>query len=417
MIDLEVRMTIKTLARRRVPKREIARQLDLSEGTVRYHLRRMAAGAQDGRKRQTRQATAYAEPIAAWMAASEDAAVNLAELHQWLAGEHGYSGSLRSVQRYVSDTFPAPKRRARRRIETPPGAQAQVDWAEFRGVSIGREVKTLHAFHMVLSHSRWPAVIWAERQDQLSWLWCHNRALERLGGVPAVIRVDNTKTAVVRGAGPWGELNPTYQRYATMLRFHIDPCLPRSPQHKGKVERHVRTQRGIADPRSQHWRSLDELQQWSDAQLMAATRRRRCPATGTSIAIAWDAERPLLSPLPILPEPFDSVVTRRVSQDCLVSFEGRQYTVPFSWVGQRVEVRGAMARVQVVADQQVIAEHPRHGAARLVIDPAHYEGPATATVAPPTPLGRLSDRLQAIASMPVTQRPMDLYADLAEVAR
>ena len=47
--DLEIRMTIKTLAAKGVPKRAIARQLDLSEGTVRYHLSPLAAGARDGR--------------------------------------------------------------------------------------------------------------------------------------------------------------------------------------------------------------------------------------------------------------------------------------------------------------------------------------------------------------------------------
>ena len=48
----EVRMTIKTLARKGAPKRDIARQLDMSEGNVRYHLRRLEAGAVDGRSRQ-----------------------------------------------------------------------------------------------------------------------------------------------------------------------------------------------------------------------------------------------------------------------------------------------------------------------------------------------------------------------------
>jgi hypothetical protein len=33
------------------------------------------------------------------------------------------------------------------------------------------------------------------------------------------------------------------------------------------------------------------------------------------------------------------------------------------------------------------------------------------------PLGRFGRRLQEIASMPPTQRPLDLYAALAEVAR
>ena len=52
--DLEIRMTIKTLAAKGVAKRAIARQLSLSEGTVRYHLRRQAYGAVDGRARQVR---------------------------------------------------------------------------------------------------------------------------------------------------------------------------------------------------------------------------------------------------------------------------------------------------------------------------------------------------------------------------
>src|SRR5262245_54134790 len=53
--------------------------------------------------------------------------VNLATLHDWLIEEHGYAGSLRSVQRYYRAEFPRPERRARHRVETPPGAQAQVD--------------------------------------------------------------------------------------------------------------------------------------------------------------------------------------------------------------------------------------------------------------------------------------------------
>jgi hypothetical protein len=231
------------------------------------------------------------------------------------------------------------------------------------------------------------------------------------------VRVDNTKTAVVRGAGPWGELNATYQRYATMLRFHVDPCLPRAPEHKGKVERQVRTQRGIADPSGEHWADLDTLQAWTDEAEARSASRRRCPATGTSVLAAWEAERRHLGPLPVLPEPFDQVATRRVSVDCLVSFEGRQYSVPFAWIGQPVEVRGGARRVQILAGQSVVAEHPRHTAERLVIDPSHYKGPATERVLPPTPLGKLSRRLQDIAELPVAQRPTDFYAALAEVAR
>jgi IS30 family transposase len=50
--DLELRMTIKTLAARGQPARAIARQLGLCEGTVRFHLKRTATGATDGRARR-----------------------------------------------------------------------------------------------------------------------------------------------------------------------------------------------------------------------------------------------------------------------------------------------------------------------------------------------------------------------------
>lgn len=410
-------MTIKTLARKGVPKRDIARQLGMSEGNVRYHLARITSGAIDGRGRQKHLASDFAASIDFWLTEHRDCSINLADLHHWLVCEHDYPGSLRSVQRYVAAHYPPPPRRARRRVETPPGAQAQVDWATFSGMTVGGERVKLQAFHMELSHSRFPAVVWAHGQDQLNWLSCHNRAFERIGGIPAVVRVDNTKTAVIRGAGPWGVLNETYRRYATTIRFHIDPCLPYSPAHKGKVERMVRTQRAADDPTRQAWRDLAELQTWTDERMNQQARRRRCPATGASVYDSWQAERRLLASLPLLPEPFDQVASRTVSRDCLVSFEGRQYSVPFAWVGQAVEVRGCAGKVQILGQTEIIAEHRRHSAERLVIDHNHYEGPSTDRIIAPMPLGRMGRRLQELAGMPVEHRSLDLYAALAEVAR
>lgn len=409
-------MTIKTLAAKGQSKRAIARQLALSEGTVRYHLRRIAAGASDGRALQVHAAAAHAPAIEHWLA-QEHEVRNLAALHDWLVAEHGYAGSLRSVQRYVGATYPPPPRRARRRIETPPGAQAQADWATFPRVIVAGEARELQAFHLLLSHSRGEAIVWQHRQDQLSWLTSHNLSFERIGGIPASVRVDNTKTAVSQGAGAWGTINPTYQRYARTVRFHIDPCAPYSPQHKGKVERSIRTGRWRFDPTTQAWDDLAELQAHTDAEVERRARQRRCPATGTSVWEAWHEEQRHLAPLPLLPQPFDLVATRRVANDALVSFEGRQYSVPFGYLGRDVEVRGTAAHVQILADHAIVAQHPRHTAARLVLDPSHYEGPSSATVRAPTPLGRLGRRLQELAAMPVEHRPIDLYAALAEVAR
>lgn len=416
-IDLEIRMTIKTLAERGTSSAAIGRLLGLPESNVRYHLGRMRSGATDGRSERPRRANVVAHAIAHWMQLHDGQALNLAALHDWLVSEHDYPGSLRSVQRFVADRYGSAPRRARRRVETPPGAQAQLDWAIFPGVSVGGERRELSALLLSLSHSRYCAMWWSLRRTQLAWLSGHNELLRRVGGVPAVIRIDNDTAAVAHGAGPWGVLSEPYRRYALTVRFHVDLCQPRQPQAKGKIERRVRASRDRIDPLREHWTDLGELQRFTDEQMQRDAQRRLCPATGTPVAAAWTHERVLLQPLPLLPEPFDTVATRTVGGDGLVSFEGRQYSVPFALLGQRVELRGCAEHVQVLSGAAIVAQHPRHTAARLVIEPGHYEGPSTSQVLAPQPLGRMGLRLQEIAAMPVAHRPMDLYAALAEVAR
>ena len=268
-LNPEARMTIKTLAARGATNSHIARLLGVTEGAVRHHVARLQTGALDGRSRQEPKAACVAAAIDHWRQMQDEGPINLAVLHGWLVSEHGYSGSLRSIQRYWARSYPAPAVRARRRVETPPGAQAQVDWAHFPTVVVGGIARDLVALHMVLSWSRKAAIVWSETKDMLAWLGCQTACFTRLGGVPATVRVDNEKTAMARGAGAWGTVNLTYRRYATVLHFHVDACPPRQPRAKGKVERRVRDQRFALDPRQQAWRDLADLQQWTDARLDA----------------------------------------------------------------------------------------------------------------------------------------------------
>ena len=416
-LDAEGRVTIQQLATRGHGGREIARLLGVCESTVRYHLEREAVGAVDGRSRQPQVAAGWSEAIATYVERSPEAPVNLAALHDWLIEEHDYTGSLRSVQRYYVAQFPRPKRRARRRVETPPGAQAQIDWAEWPGISIAGRRVYAHEFHMRLSHSRMGARVWSPRKDQLAWHHAHNESFRRLEGVAATVRADNEKTAVSRGAGAWGELNESYRKYARAVRFHIDLCPPRSPRFKGKVERGIRGDRTWREIEERDWESWDELQAWTDRRVLHEAERRICPATGTRVIDAWEAEKRFLAPVPLLPEPFDVAVVRGVADDCTVGFEGRRYSVPFELFHQRVEVRGCSHVVQVYSRGAIVAQHPRQGRERIVIDPRHYEGESTQHVLSPVPLGRMGRRLAEIAAMAPETRPLDLYAALAAVAR
>jgi len=417
-------VTLSVLKSKGQSNTQIAHTLGVSEGAVRYHLRRH--GRPDGRHDKPRKADPLAEVIDHWVFTHQPAAraggplrpINVRALFEWLAQEHAYAGSYKSVLRFVRARFPRPRLRPFRRVETPPGAQAQVDWGEFHRIDVGEGPQTLYGFVLVLSHSRKEVLIWCRRMDQLAWHHAHTEAFRRLGGVPAVLRIDNLKTAVGQGAGPWGQLNEAYRSYARGLGFHIDACLPRCPEDKGKVENKVGNLKRRLRPEGRWFAGLEGLQVWTDAELTRWARQRVCPASGECVEASWHAEQPRLRPLPpVLPLAFDVALTRAVQKDCTVSFEGRSYSVPFVLCGLAVEVRGCAEVVQVLHAGRVVAEHPRHSRARVVLDPRHYEGPGDERVTPPVPLGRMGRRLQEILELPVEQRPLDLYAALAEVAR
>jgi hypothetical protein len=84
-----------------------------------------------------------------------------------------------------------------------------------------------------------------------------------------------------------------------------------------------------------------------------------------------------------------------------------------------VEVRGCSGSVQILDPQTaaVLIAYPRRTRERILIEPSCYDGPGTAAVLPPKPLGRMARKLREIAALPVERRPVDLYAALAEVAR
>lgn len=110
-------VTIQTLAQHAVPNTAIARMLGVVEGTLRYHRRRAAAGALDGRADKAFKAAHLAAVIESWWTLHEEALRpgNLHELHEWLVREHGFGGSYQAVRRFVRHRYPAPKIRPFRR--------------------------------------------------------------------------------------------------------------------------------------------------------------------------------------------------------------------------------------------------------------------------------------------------------------
>lgn len=424
-------VAIKALLERKVSRRRIAAQLGVTEGAVRYHERRSKDQQEpttdvipDGRvKNSLIESMGLLDAVATWWQHQEstsDRPPNVGRLHEWLVAEHGFTGSYKSVRKFARKRFGEKRIRPYRRVETPAGAQTQTDWGEVV-LDIGDEAgpTKLYAFVMTLSHSRKEAVVWSRSMDQLAWHRCHNEAYRRLGGVAAINRIDNLKTGIATGAGAWGVINGEYRVYARMMGFHVDACEVRSPEQKGKTERRVGALKALGLA-ARSYEGLEALQSWTDAELDRRANLRLCPATGEKVTEAWQRERELLRPTPeTLPEPFDIVVTRPVHKDCTVNFEGRSYSVPFTYVGQEVEIHGCSGTVQIFDPKtgSYLVTHDRHTDRRVLIDERCYEGPGTDRVIPPKPLGKMARKLAELAAESVERRAIDYYVAVAEVAR
>jgi len=420
-------MVAHEMVARGVAVRQVARQLGVDEATLRYRLQRRP-DAPDGRQARPTVLDGWDAVVTAVLERFGDGRVvagsptrcETRAVHAVLVREFGFTGSYQAVRRFLRRRFGVSPVQAVRRVELPPGVQAQHDWFEWTGV-VGGETRTLYGLIGTLAHSRATFVWVSPTMTQLAWQTGHLALFHRYGGVPLWVRIDNLKTGVAAGAGPTAVLNPVFARFAQTCGFQVDPCRPASGQDKGKVERQVRTDRGaFADLFLGAWPSVDGLQAACDARAHELHARRRCPATGTTVADALQAERLRLQPLPAVHEPFDLVVARRVSRDALVSFEGRRYSVPFAWVGHTVEVLGTARHVVVFGDGAELARHARHTARRLVLDPTHYDGPSTPAVLAPPPLGRRGRlQLAAVPGLPspaAVARPLTAYVALVEEA-
>jgi transposase len=423
-------MVAREMVARAVSMRQAAAQLGVDESTLRYHLGRPVA-AIDGRRERPSVLDGWAPRVAAVLERFGDARVvpegttrcSSRVVYDVLVREDGFGGSYQAVRRYLRRTWGAAPVQAVRRVETPAGVQAQHDWFEWPGV-VGGEPCTLYGLIGTLSFSR-ATFVWVSRTTtQLAWQAGHLGLFQRYGGVPLWVRHDNLKTAVAAGAGPTALFTPAFARFARACGFQLDACRAGTGSDKGKVERQVRTDRGaFADLFLRPWEGLEALQAALDARAAELHGRRRCPVTGTSVAAALEAERAVLRPVPAMHELFDCVVARKVSRDCLVSFEGRRYSVPFAWVGRLVEVRGTVGAVVIYGAGQELARHPRHTRHRLLLEPAHYEGPSTAQVLAPVPLGararaQLAASYAALPSPSAITRPLAGYLRLVEeVAR
>jgi len=177
-----------------------------------------------------------------------EAGLSAQRIWQDLTSEHGFAGSYQSVKRFcrrMRNRLPLPFRR----MECEPGVEAQVDFGTGapvvipEGESLPLGVKTrrrkTHVFRIVLSHSRKAYSEVVHRQTTDDFIRCIENAFHYFGGVPQTLVIDNLKAAVTKADWFDPELNPKIQSFCWHYGTVILPTKPRTPRHKGKIERGI----------------------------------------------------------------------------------------------------------------------------------------------------------------------------------
>ena len=282
---------------------------------------------------------------------------NLVRLNEVLQ-EKGFRGSYSSLVRFMNkhaefNTSPV------MRIETKAGEIAQVDFGyigRIRDDETGEPVKA-YVFVMILGFSRDAYFEIVTSQDITTWINCHIHAFEHFGGVPQIIIPDNLKSAIIKASFIDPVANRSYADLADYYGFQIDPCLPATPEHKGKVESGVkyvknnfvplRIFRSITDSNHQ----LSEWNKNTARERIHGTTRRK-PSELFEIY-----EKPALKPVPYFRFEISVWKQLKVCRDIHIQFDKAYYSVPCELRGEYVWARKTSSQIAIFHENALVSVH------------------------------------------------------------
>ncbi len=380
MLNLDQFMNIRFLQKQGHSVRQIARMTGHSRNTVRKLLRAKTTPVPTPRERASKLDEHRDYLTQRWQAHRLSAVRLLAEIQP-----RGFTGSVKIVRRFLAQLAAAHRTDPRLtvRFETPPGEQAQCDWAEVGRYPQpdGRTIK-VYAFVMVLGYSRYLYAEFTRSMDVATLIRCHQNAFAFFGGWPRRILYDNMRQVVI---GP-DRINPRFLDFVRHHGFEAKRCRPYRPRTKGKVERSVsylrdrflngRTFDGLDDLNAQgrHW-----LGQVANVRIHGTTQARPCDRL---------PDEALTAAAELNPYQVTHSTARTVSVEALVRYETNDYSVPARWVGARVSVDAGACVIHIRAGDLIIAQHPVNaGRGQRTESPAHVQERWALSVpaAPPAP--------------------------------
>jgi transposase len=234
-----------------------------------------------------------------------------------------------------------------------------------------RTATQLPVLTMVCGYSRWlSAVLIPSRraEDLFAGWWQH---VAGLGAVPRVMVWDG-EGAVGRWRARRSELTRDCQAFRGTLGTKVIICQPGDPEAKGLVERaHDYLERSFLPGRSFACPAdfNAQLQGW--LQLVNQRTRRALGCAPTDRIVA---DRAAMLMLPPVTPATGWRASTRLARDHYIRLDSNDYSVHPGVVGRRVEVVADLARVRVLCEGRLVADHERLWAKHQTIsDPAHVE--------------------------------------------
>jgi transposase len=411
MLGLEGWMDIRSLHQQGLSISAIARCEGVDRKTVRKYLH---DGPHEYRRGpQVQKIDAYRPYLRErWEQGVENAYRLFREIRQ-----RGYSGGITRVAQVVQGWRSEGRERAFVRFETAPGQQAQMDWGHFGNW----DGKRLYGFALTLAWSRMQYVEFTQRQDMETMLNCMVHAFSYFGGVTAAILTDNMKTWVVDRVDGKPCFHARLLDFASYYGFVPRVCHPYRPETKGKIESTIRFIKSSFWP-GISFETLAELNR--QALVWCEDANRRIHGTTREIPLQrWVQEG--LTPIDGHPKFDTSYVSRRqVGKDCLLSYCGNRYSVPYEYAGKSVVVRQALdsASIRIFHQQDLIAEHTlAAGRGGMIVNPAHYGSLPRKSPRPPltpvTTVAELTPGPGVGLHFPIPEvelRPLSIYQPFCE---
>ncbi len=216
-------------------------------------------------------------------------------------------------------------------------------------------------FVSVLGTSGYTFVHATPSQSTKDFIASHVLAFNFYGGVPNILVPDNLKAAVISHKKGVVKLNESYADMARHYGVAIEPARPYKPQDKSKVELGVKAiQRWILMKLRHHtFFSVDELNQQINLLLDGYNNKiiRRLGKSRRELFETLD--KPMLHPLRANNYIYKEFKTATVGVDYHVELDGSGYSVPYQYLGKKVDVTYSSTSLVIAFAGEVIAHHPK----------------------------------------------------------